>query len=135
MSRIRYTDDHVWLRADDDGALTVGITAYALERLGEIVYIDLPTVGAQIERDGEAVVLESAKSVVEVRMPLSGAIVGVNDALAADLAPLNADPMGAGWLFRMRRESGADAPTLLDETGYAGLIAAAAADENVEGEL
>ena len=131
MSRLRYTDDHVWLRAEDDESLTVGITAYALERLGELVFVELPASGARIERGDEAVVLESAKSVVEVRMPLSGVIAAVNDALTADLAPLNADPMGAGWLFKVRREAAAEVPVLLDEAGYARLIAGESTGEEL----
>jgi glycine cleavage system H protein len=123
VSAIRYTDDHEWLRDDGDGTFTVGITRYARERIGEILFVEPPLVGARIEQGQEACVIESAKSVIELRMPLSGVISAVNASLAADRDSLNRDPMGAGWLMKVRLDSPAEADDLLDETAYARLLA------------
>jgi len=96
MSGLRYTEDHEWLRPETDGTLTVGITAYAQEQLGDIVFVDLPAVGRRFAAGEEAVVIESVKAAADIKMPVTGEIVAVNAALAAAPETVNGDPLGAG---------------------------------------
>jgi len=117
MSEIRYTEDHEWLRVDGDVA-TVGISAYAQEQLGDVVFVELPAVGKQVEKGGEAAVVESVKAASEVFAPVSGEIVAVNEVLAEEPAKVNADPMGAGWFVKIRLKDKGELAGLMDEAGY-----------------
>ena len=117
MSTIRFTRDHEWIRLDGDVAV-VGITDYAQSQLGDVVYVELPEIGRLVEQGKEAAVVESVKAASEVYAPVSGEVVEVNDALAADPAKVNADPMGDGWFLKLRLTDLRELEGLLDEAAY-----------------
>ena len=117
MSLVRYTKDHEWVRLDDDLAV-VGITDYAQSQLGDVVYVELPEIGRQVEKGKEAAVVESVKAASEVYAPASGEVAEVNEAIAADPAKVNADPMGEGWFIKLRLADPKELDGLLDEEAY-----------------
>src|SRR5271170_3179418 len=101
MPTLRFTKDHEWIRHDGDTAV-IGITDYAQQQLGDIVYVELPALGTRVEAGKEAAVVESAKAASEVYAPVSGEVVAVNDAISDDPAKVNADAMGEGWFLKLR---------------------------------
>ena len=121
---IQYTEDHEWLAVDGDTA-TVGITAHAQDALGDVVFVDQPEVGARLAAKDVAGVVESVKAAADVYMPVDGVITEVNEALRADPALANSDPMGAGWFFRVKLSDASQLASLMDETDYARFVAAA----------
>ena len=122
MSEMRFTKDHEWIRQDGDTAV-IGITDYAQQQLGDIVYVELPTVGSTVEAGKEAAVVESAKAASEVYAPVSGEVVAVNEAIAGDPAKVNADPMGEGWFLTVKLADPNALDGLMDETAYAAFVA------------
>jgi len=121
---IKYTPDHEWLKIDGDIA-TVGITHHAQDALGDVVFVDLPEVGAAIDAKAVAGVVESVKAAADVYMPVTGEILEVNEALRADPALANTDPLGAGWFFKVKLANVAELDALMDETSYTSFAAAA----------
>lgn len=119
---IKYTPDHEWLSIDGDTA-TVGITHHAQDALGDVVFVDLPEVGTTYAQKEVAGVVESVKAAADVYMPVSGVVTEVNEALRADPALANTDPLGAGWFFKVSLADPAELDALLDETTYAKLTA------------
>ena len=117
MSALRYTRDHEWVRVDGDLAV-VGISDYAQSQLGDVVYVELPEIGRRVEQGKEAAVVESVKAASEVYAPVSGEVVEVNEALAADPARVNADPIGEGWFIKLRLDDPKQLDTLMDEEAY-----------------
>jgi glycine cleavage system H protein len=101
MSEVRFTDQHEWVRLDGDRA-TVGITKYAAEQLGDVVFVEVPETGRKLGAGGEAAVVESVKAASEVYAPIGGEVTEGNVALAADPATVNTDPEGEGWFFRLK---------------------------------
>ena len=122
MSLIRFTKDHEWVRQEGDVAV-VGITDYAQQQLGDVVYVELPEVGRRIEQGAEAAVVESAKAASEVYAPISGEVVAINDAIVADPAKVNADAMGEGWFIKLRLADPNELDALMDEAAYAAFVA------------
>jgi glycine cleavage system H protein len=122
MSVLRFTKDHEWIRYDGDTAV-IGITDYAQQQLGDVVYVELPEPGKRVEQGGEAAVVESAKAASEVYAPVSGEVVEVNDAIVADPAKVNADPMGDGWFLKLRIADPAQLDGLMDEAAYQKFVA------------
>jgi len=120
MSMLKYTKDHEWLRMDGNMA-TVGITPYAQEKLGDLVYVELPSVGAMFVAGAAAATVESVKAASEVYAPVSGEIAAVNDKVVAEPGLVNAEPTGNGWLFKMKINNPAELTTLLDELAYKAL--------------
>ena len=121
MSNIHYSKDHEWIRVD--GAVgTVGISAYAQEQLGDVVFVELPEVGKTLAQGGEAAVVESVKAASEVYSPASGTVTAVNDALVADPALVNRDPMGEGWFLKMTIADAGQLSGLMDEAAYADFV-------------
>lgn len=118
---LKFTEDHEWLKIEGDVA-TVGITAHAAEQLGDLVFVELPEVGSQFEKGGEASTVESVKAASDVYCPLAGEIVAVNEDIAGDPSLVNSDPTGAGWFFKLKLANVADADALLDEAAYNALI-------------
>ncbi len=114
---IKYTADHEWLNIDGDTA-TVGITHHAQDALGDVVFVDLPEVGASIDAKAVAGVVESVKAAADVYMPVTGEITEVNEALRADPSLANTDPLGAGWFFKVKLSNPAELDGLMDETSY-----------------
>ena len=119
---IKYTPDHEWLKIEGDIA-TVGITHHAQDALGDVVFVDLPEVGAAIDAKAVAGVVESVKAAADVYMPVTGEITEVNEALRADPALTNTDPLGAGWFFKMKLTVPAQLDALMDETSYTSFAA------------
>jgi glycine cleavage system H protein len=117
MTDLRFTKDHEWVRLD--GAVAViGITDYAQSQLGDVVYVELPEIGRLVEQGKEAAVVESVKAASEVYAPISGEIAAVNEALAADPAKVNADPLGEGWFLKLRPADPSELDGLMDEAAY-----------------
>ena len=118
---LKYTASHEWVRSNADGTVTVGITLHAQDALGDVVFVDLPEVGASFAQKDVAGVVESVKAAADVYMPVSGKVVEVNEALRADPSLANSDPMGAGWFFKVELSDPAQIEGLLDEAAYARL--------------
>lgn len=114
---VRYTAEHEWVLAQGNHA-TVGITDYAQRALGDLVFVQLPTVGSAIARGDVAAVVESVKAASDIFSPLTGRIIEVNAAAAGDPSLVNKDPMGAGWLFKIEWNDAAESAALLDESAY-----------------
>ncbi len=114
---IKYTEDHEWLKVEGDTA-TVGITVHAQDALGDVVFVDLPEVGKTLAHKDVAGVVESVKAAADVYMPVDGEITEVNEALRADPALANSDPLGAGWFFKVKLSDASQLDALLDETAY-----------------
>ena len=114
---LKYTEDHEWLKVEGDMA-TVGITHHAQDALGDVVFVDLPEVGATFAQKDVAGVVESVKAAADVYMPVSGVITEVNEALRADPALANSDPFGAGWFFKVKLSDATQIAALMDETSY-----------------
>jgi len=118
MSETRYTSDHEWLRIEDDGTATVGITGHAQEQLGDIVFVELPDAGTEVSQGDEVGVVESVKAASEVYAPVGGEILETNDALPDEPATVNSDPLGAGWFFKMKVADQSQVRALMDEAAY-----------------
>jgi len=123
MSTLRFTPEHEWLRLEASGELTVGITDFAQQALGDVVFVQVPELGA-FDAGHEVAVLESVKAASNITMPLTGEVVAVNDALADDPELVNASPMGDGWFFRIRIEDMSAFNDLLDQQAYEAFVAA-----------
>jgi glycine cleavage system H protein len=114
---IRYTEEHEWIRLEGDTAV-VGISNYAQEQLGDVVYVELPEVGRKVEKGKEMAVVESVKAASEVYAPVSGEVVAVNKELAVEPAKVNADPMGNGWFVKLKITNKTELDKLMDEGAY-----------------
>ncbi len=117
MSELKYSKEHEWVRVDGDVA-TIGITDYAQGQLGDVVYVELPDVGKQVEQDKEAAVVESVKAASEVFAPISGEVVEVNGALADAPGTVNEAPTGDGWFFKLKIKNKQELDALMDEAAY-----------------
>lgn len=120
---LKFTKDHEWLKVED-GTATIGITAHAAEQLGDLVFVELPEVGKEIDKGGNAAVVESVKAASDVYAPVSGTVLEVNQEIVDDPSIVNTDPQGAGWFFKVTMASAGDADALLDEDAYKKLISA-----------
>ena len=116
-----YTKDHEWVAIDGDVA-TVGITTYAQGQLGDVVFVELPDVGKQLTKGGEAAVVESVKAASEVYAPLDGEVVEANEKLADDPALVNLEPETGGWFLKMKLPAGTDTSELMDEAAYEAFV-------------
>ena len=119
---LKFTEEHEWLKIED-GVATVGITKHAAEQLGDLVYVELPAVGARFSKNDNAATVESVKAASDVFCPLDGEIVEVNDAVVAHPELVNSDPQGAAWFFKLKLTDPSDADSLMDEDAYARMIA------------
>ena len=122
MSILRYTDDHEWARLEGD-SVTVGITEFAQDQLGELVFVELPTVGAVVTQGDEAAVIESVKAAGEVKSPVGGTIMEINESLIDTPEKVNDDPMGEGWIYKVAITDPTEWEGLMDEAAYAALVA------------
>ena len=113
----KYTEDHEWVR-EQDGVYAVGITDYAQEQLGEIVYVELPDAGREVAHGQDAAVVESVKAASEVKSPLSGSVVEANTKLADSPELVNAEPENGGWFYTMRASDASELEKLMDEHAY-----------------
>ena len=117
---LQYTKEHEWLRREDDGSATIGITDHAQSALGDLVYVELPEIGQEVETDGEMAVVESVKAASDVYAPVAGTVVAVNEALSDDPEIINSDPYGEGWIVRM--EMTGDGEGLMSPEEYQALL-------------
>jgi len=119
---LRYTDKHEWVRLGQGTSIRVGITDYAAEALGDVVYVSLPQVGEKVVLDDACAEVESTKSVSDVYSPATGVITSINEALNTSPETINADPYGDGWIFELELADAGQLETLLDAQGYADLV-------------
>jgi glycine cleavage system H protein len=117
MSALKYTKDHEWIRVEGDVG-TVGITPYAQEQLGDVVFVELPEVGRKAEQGKEIAVVESVKAASEIFAPVTGEVVESNGALPGQPATVNSDPLGEGWFFKLRLADKGQVDKLMDEAAY-----------------
>jgi len=115
---LKYLQSHEWLRDTDDGTVTIGITDHAQELLGDLVFVDLPEVGQEVEAGGECTVLESVKAASDVYSPVSGEIVEINEALSDAPETINDDPYGKGWICRIKLANNNDLGSMLNADAY-----------------
>lgn len=115
---LRYTTDHEWIKDQGDGVVRVGITAYAQDALGDVVYVSLPAVGDELTAGDACGEVESTKSVSDLYAPLAGEVTAVNDALDATPELINSDPYGEGWMMEIKLAEAGDLDSLLDVTAY-----------------
>jgi glycine cleavage system H protein len=120
-SELRYTKTHEWVRLDK-GVATVGITDFAQEQLGDLTYVELPTVGDNVEAQSEAAVIESVKAAADVYAPVAGTIAEINKKLLDQPELVNSDPFGEGWLFKLRPDDTSEIDMLLDADQYEDMI-------------
>ena len=115
---LKYVASHEWLRQEEDGTITVGITHHAQDLLGDIVYVELPEVGEHVEVDAEIAVVESVKAASDVYAPIAGEILAVNEALVDAPETINEDPYGKGWFFKIKPDNADDYQGLMDADEY-----------------
>jgi glycine cleavage system H protein len=121
MAEVKYTNEHEWIRVEGDVG-TVGITNYAQEQLGDVVFVDVPQVGRKVAKGESIAVVESVKAASDIFAPVSGEVVEGNGALAEAPGDVNAEPMGKGWFFRLRLVDKGELAGLMDEPGYAAFV-------------
>lgn len=119
---LRYASTHEWVRPDGNGVFTVGISEHAQELLGDMVFVELPDVGAEIATGDDVAVAESVKAASDVYAPITGEVVAVNEDLEDSPELVNSDPYGDGWLFKVKAEDPEEVEALLDAEGYEGSI-------------
>ena len=119
---LMYTSEHEWLRREDDGSVTIGITDHAQSALGDLVYVELPEVGQDLELGGDMAVVESVKAASDVFAPISGTVLGINEELGDDPEKINADPYGDGWIVKLQPGGDLDSSELLTPDAYQKLI-------------
>lgn len=116
-AELKYTKSHEWVRLEADGTVSVGITHHAQDLLGDMVFVENPTIGRQLAQNEECAVVESVKAAADVYAPIAGEVVAVNEAVESAPERLNKDPYG-NWMFRLKPAHPADLDTLLDAGGY-----------------
>ena len=122
-SDLKYAASHEWVRIDGDIA-TVGITFFAQDQLGDVVFVDMPEVGAQVSKGDSLAEVESTKTVSDIYAPVSGQVVAVNEALDGDEEQVNKDPYGAGWLFKIKLSDAGELASMMDAAAYQAHVAA-----------
>lgn len=125
MSELKFTEDHEWVSVEDDDTVVVGITDFAQDQLGELVYVELPEVGQEFSKGEDTVVIESVKAAGDVKAPVSGTVIEVNETLVDEPGLVNEDPTGDGWFLRLKMTDPTELDTLLDESAYKALIESA----------
>ncbi len=118
MSNEKYTEDHEWLRENEDGTVSIGITDYAQEQLGDIVYVELPNTGASFDANSEMAVVESVKAAGDVKVPVSCEVIEVNSRLVDEPELVNSDPLGEGWFIKISVSNMSDLDELMDNSQY-----------------
>ncbi len=115
---LKYTQSHEWVRLNDDGSVTVGITDHAQEQLGDLVFVETPEIDSEVESEDAVAVVESVKAASDIYAPLGGSITDANGALADEPELVNNDPYNAGWLYKMTPANGTDVEQLMDSDDY-----------------
>jgi glycine cleavage system H protein len=119
----RYAKSHEWVKDEGDGSFTIGITAHAQELLGDLVFVDLPEVGSQIEAGTDCGVVESVKAASDIYSPVTGEVIAINEALEGAPETINEDAYSAGWMFKVKVTDSESMAELLDADGYDAVIA------------
>ena len=122
MSEVKFTEDHEWIRIEDADTAVIGISDYAQEQLGEIVFVELPAPGHEVEKGHECAVIESVKAAGELKAPVDGTVLEINEILADEPERVNNDAMGDGWFMRLRVTDLGDIEELMDEDAYQAYI-------------
>jgi len=122
-SELKYVKTHEWVRDEGDGTVTIGITDHAQKLLGDLVFVELPEIGTQIEAEAECAVVESVKAASDVYSPVTGEVIDINAGLADAPEIINEDPYDSGWLFRVRLADPDELETLMDADAYIELCA------------
>ena len=117
-----YTAEHEWLRREDDGTVSIGVTDHAQSALGDLVYVELPEVGQDVENGGDMAVVESVKAASDVYSPIDGTVAAVNEALADDPETINSDPYGDGWIVKVTPSGDIDESALMTPDAYQALL-------------
>jgi len=120
---LKYTESHEWVRLEDDGTVTVGVTDFAQESLGDLVFVEAPEVGASLDRGDACAVVESVKAASDVYAPISGEVLAANERLADEPELINSDPYGEGWLMRMQPGNVAELDEMLGAEAYEQVVA------------
>jgi glycine cleavage system H protein len=115
---LKYVASHEWIRVEADGTVTIGITDFAQSALGDVVFVDLPEVGAEVEADADVAVVESVKAASDIYAPLSGTVIAINEELVDAPEQVNEDPYGKAWFFKLKPANAADLDNLLDADAY-----------------
>ncbi|MBE9396906.1 glycine cleavage system protein GcvH [Pontibacterium sp. N1Y112] len=118
-SELKYVASHEWIRVEGDGTVTVGVTDHAQDLLGDVVFVELPEVGAELANGDDAGVVESVKAASDIYAPISGEVIAINEALEDTPENVNSDPYGDGWFFKLKLTDEAELDALLDADGYA----------------
>lgn len=121
-AELRYTKSHEWVREEEGGVVTIGITEHAQEALGDMVFVELPDEGTQVDAGSECAVVESVKAASDIYSPVSGAVVAANEALADAPETVNSDAFGEGWLFKVKLSDSSALEDLLDADAYSEII-------------
>ena len=124
MTELHYAESHEWVRLEGEIA-TVGISVFAQEQLGDVVYIELPAVGTNVSRGKNIAVVESVKAASEIYAPVTGTVIEVNTAIVDNPALVNEEPLGAGWFFKIKISDRGEVETMLDEAAYGALVGGA----------
>ncbi len=119
---VLYTSDHEWIDTGDAAAATIGITTHAQDALGDVVFVDLPSVGSSFRKGEVAGVVESVKAAADIYMPVGGEVVEVNEALRTDPSLANSDPLAAGWFFKVRLSDPSETAGLMDQAAYDAIV-------------
>ncbi|MAE20982.1 MAG: glycine cleavage system protein GcvH [Pseudomonadota bacterium] len=120
-AELKYVSSHEWIRLEEDGTVTVGITDFAQDQLGDVVFVELPEAGTDVDAEQDIAVVESVKAASDIYAPLAGKIIAVNEDLADAPEKVNEDPYGDAWFFKMELANAADLDGLLDAAGYAAI--------------
>ncbi len=121
-AELRYTKSHEWIREEENGVVTIGITEHAQEALGDMVFVELPDEGTQVDAGSECAVVESVKAASDIYSPVSGEVVAANEALADAPETVNSDAFGEGWLFKVKLSDSSALEDLLDADAYSEII-------------
>ena len=122
MRQLRFTNDHEWAQLDGN-TVTIGITNFAQDQLGDLVFVELPAVGNVVAQGDEAAVIESVKAAADVKAPVSGTVIEINKLLIDEPEKVNSDPMGDGWFYKLDVTNSTEWDSLMDETAYKALVA------------
>ena len=118
MSEIKYSSDHEWLRLDEEGIATIGITDFAQKELGDVVYVELPYQNKEVKKNDDIAVIESVKTASDIKSPVSGVIISVNESLNDEPEKINDDAQGEGWVFKLKLSNKSEIELLMDEPAY-----------------
>lgn len=118
MSELRFSEDHEWVRMEDNGEAVIGITDFAQDQLGDVVFVELPETGREVSAGEEAAVVESVKAASDIKMPVSGTVTTVNEALNDSPELINQEPLDGGWFIRLRPSDQSELDNLMDEAAY-----------------